>query len=119
MKVLIKRTGIFDEFGKDSLLRLVHLKVGFNLPWQGYQIFSFCQIHEEVYGISDNVGTHGLSFNDSAAQTSTRTLPVSPPAIGGERIDVVEKVITNLNYAINRKRIWSNNGTGWEASYDI
>ena len=50
-------------------------------------------IHEKVYGISDNGSGGGnpwVELYDSPAQTSTRQLPVSLPAISGERTDVIE-----------------------------
>ena len=83
-------------------------------------------IHEKVYGISDSGGGGGnpwVELYDSAAQTATRQLPVSLPAIAGERIDVIEfgrngNKSTTMQLIVNEFG-QTGSGTGWAASYEI
>ena len=83
-------------------------------------------IHEKVYGISDNGGSGGnpwVELYDSPAQTSSRQLPVSLPAISGERTDVIEfgrngNKSTTMQLIVNEFG-QTGTGTGWNASYEI
>ena len=83
-------------------------------------------IHEAVYGVSDNGlpwGNPWVELYDSAAQTGIRQLPVTLPAISGERVDVIDFGKTGnssktLELIVNEFGQTSS-GTGWKASYEI
>jgi len=152
-KVLIKRTGIFDEFGattsipveagqsnatggpeEDRIVIKLSNYAG-KITWKQnpYSVTDHFKIihgsevvHEKVYGISDNgfgSGNQWVELYDSAAQTSTRQLQVTPPAIAGERIDVIEfgrngNKSTTMQLIVNEFG-QTGSGTGWDASYEI
>ncbi len=79
-------------------------------------------LHEAVYGVSSK-GNPWLELYDSPAQTGTRILPVTLPAISGERVDVIDFGKTGnssktLELIVNEFGQTSS-GTGWTANYEI
>lgn len=80
-------------------------------------------IHEKVYGIRDTGGNPWVELYDSPAQTNTRRINVSLPAISGERIDEIEfgrsgNTSNTLELIVNEYGQTSS-GTGWDADYEI
>lgn len=79
-------------------------------------------LHEAVYGVSKG-GNPWLELYDSPAQTGTRQIPLTPPAVSGERTDVIEfgkngNSSKTLELIVNEFGQTSG-GTGWDADYDI
>ena len=83
-------------------------------------------IHESVYGVSDSGSFWGnpwVELYDSPAQTGIRQLPVTLPAISGERVDTIDFGKTGnssktLELVVNEFG-QTGGGTGWDADYEI
>ena len=80
-------------------------------------------IHEAVYGIRDISGNPWVELYDSPAQTGIRQIPVTLPAISGERIDVIDfgktgNTSKTLELIVNEFG-QTTPGTGWNADYEI